>query len=125
MTLSCWSPIRRFTHKLTALISSVFAPAFSAGVTSTRNGVFQAAPTGLSVTLASAVFFASPRSSQSLAPEANQSAGASTVFVQLAVPEKYFAPASACSVQEMSAGSAVFSGAPRLGWNATSQASCR
>src|SRR5262245_21637682 len=44
------------------------------------------------------------------------------VFVYVAVPEKYYTPASALVLHDVSVSKVTLSGAPRPGWNATSHA---
>src|ERR1035441_9557089 len=55
-----------------------------------------------------------PRSIHTCCPGLNQIAGAVIVLVYVAVPEKYFTPASALSVHDVSAGICTLAGAPKF-----------
>src|ERR1700756_1113086 len=105
----------RLTHAFVTLISSTFLPGFRARVMSTQKGVFQTIPSGVPFTDTSARFFTSPRSSHTWAPLADQSAGASIVFVYVPFPEKYLTPSSELLLQEINWSRAIFVGAPRFG----------
>src|SRR5438552_11196585 len=102
VTPGCASPIKRLTQRLVTLIASLFSPALNARVTSTRKGSFQTTPKDFPFTITSARFFTSPRSSHNSFPGTNQLLSAIIVFVYVAVPEKYFMPASAFIVYDAS-----------------------
>src|SRR5271170_7428719 len=55
-----------------------------------------------------------PRSIHTCCPGLNHDAGAITVFVYVAVPEKYFTPASALSVHDVSFAIGTLAGAPQF-----------
>lgn len=79
-TPACWSPISRFTHRFVTLISSVFAPCFSASVMSIRNGFLHTKPNDFPLTTTSARFFTSPRSRISCSSLLSHVFGASTIL---------------------------------------------
>src|SRR4030042_6237879 len=112
----------RLTHKLVIFISSLFSPGFNASVTSSLNGLFHTIPRGLPLTVTSARFLTTPRSSQSCLPFSNQFSGALIVFIYVPVPEKYFTPGSGFSLHDARLSRVIFDGAPRSGWKLTSQA---
>src|ERR1035441_1196829 len=55
-----------------------------------------------------------PRSIHTCCPGLNHVASAVTVLAYVAVPEKYFTPASALSVHDVSAGICTLAGAPKF-----------
>src|SRR5580765_6336458 len=81
----------------------------------TRNGGFQRMPSALPLSETSAKFFTTPRSSQICRSARKNSAGTSTSFSYVAVPEKYFTPESLWSGHEINLSTFTSAGAPQFG----------
>src|SRR6476469_512384 len=111
----------RFGHRLVTRTSTRFVPACSARVTSARKGGFhRIPPIGVPFTDSSAISLTVPRSISTCEPGTSAEAGIVKSFACVAVPEKYFTPASAERVHDVRLSSRVVAGAPRFGWNRTS-----